>query len=358
MNRHTETLLEEYRQKHTFYEQLEEIVSRLLREELDKSGIMIFQLSGRLKTEKSLAGKLEKKGDKYAEILDITDLLGMRVICYFADDVDRIAERIEGLFIIDRENSVDKRKILEDDRFGYMSLHYICMLSAGQCEDEEMRKIRFEIQIRSVLQHAWAEINHDIGYKSTAGVPRSIIREFSRIAGLLEIADDEFEKIRDSISSYRQKSEEDIKTQALNDIPVNEVTLRAYLENDQAVQDFFRSKAAVLDPRLSDDSTERLEAMDIISVGQFAELASDMLEKAWELYVYENEGSPQKVSAGALIRHLAEARLIDSSEEAVHNYMMRFYKEEKTAERREKDLEKYAKRYRKGKPAKKKTSGI
>ena len=356
MNRHTETLLEEYRKKHTVYERLEEMVSRLLREEMDRSQIMIFQLSGRLKTEESLAGKLEKKGDKYAEILDITELLGMRVICYFADDVDRIAERIEGLFIIDRENTVDKRKILEDDRFGYMSLHYICMLSAEQCEDEEMRSIRFEIQIRSVLQHAWAEINHDIGYKSTAGVPRSIIREFSRIAGLLEIADDEFEKIRDSISSYRLKSEEDIKTQALDDIPVNEVTLRAYLENDKAVQDFIRAKGTVLDLQLSDDSTERLEAMDVTTVQQFAKLVSELLEKAWELHVYENDGSPQQVSAGALIRHLAEAKLISSSEEDVHNYMMRFYKEEKTAERREKDLEKYAKRYRKGKPAKKKSS--
>lgn len=84
---------------------------------------MVFQLSHRLKAVDSLKGKLEKKGDKYESALDLTDLLEIRVICYFSDDVDRIARTIEGLFIIDRENSIDKRRVLDDDQLGYLSLH-------------------------------------------------------------------------------------------------------------------------------------------------------------------------------------------------------------------------------------------
>ena len=357
MNRHNEELLEEYRQKHTQYEQLEKTAAYLLRETLNQSGIPILQISSRLKEESSLQGKLEKKGDAYATIRDITDLLGMRVICYFADDVDRIAERIEGLFVIDRENSVDKRKILEDDRFGYLSLHYICTLAPEQCEEEELRNIRFEIQIRTVLQHAWAEINHDIGYKSSTGVPRSIIREFSRIAGLLEIADEEFAEIRDSMHAYRKNSEESIQKQTLHQMPVNEVTLRAFLENDPAVKRFFEEKNCSLDAKPAEDAAERLAAMDIATMEQFAALAESTLARAWELAVYENEGTLKQVSADEMIRHLIEAKLTDSDDDAaVHTYMMRYYKEKKTAGRREKDLEKYAKRFRKGKPAKKKAS--
>ena len=125
MNTHNRSILNEYRQNHHIYEQLEIKAFALLENELKQSGIMVFQLSHRLKTEQSLRGKLEKKGDKYETALDLTDLLGIRVISYFADDVDRIAEKIEELFVIDRENSVDKRRILDADQFGYLSLHYI-----------------------------------------------------------------------------------------------------------------------------------------------------------------------------------------------------------------------------------------
>ena len=65
MNTHNESILAEYRQNHNIYEQLERTASALLESELKQSGIMVFQLSHRLKTEESLRGKLEKKGDKY-----------------------------------------------------------------------------------------------------------------------------------------------------------------------------------------------------------------------------------------------------------------------------------------------------
>jgi ppGpp synthetase/RelA/SpoT-type nucleotidyltranferase len=54
------------------------------------------------------------------------------------------------------------------------------------------------------LQHAWAEIEHDLGYKTALGVPRNVRRQFSRLAGLLEIADTEFASIRDRLSSYER----------------------------------------------------------------------------------------------------------------------------------------------------------
>ena len=335
MNIHNRSILNEYRQNHHIYEQLEIKAFALLENELKQSGIMVFQLSHRLKTEQSLRGKLEKKGDKYETALDLTDLLGIRVISYFADDVDRIAEKIEELFIIDRENSVDKRR--------------------------DLGKIRFEIQIRSVLQHAWAEINHDIGYKSSAGVPRSITRGFSRLAGLLEIADEQFAEFRDSVKNYANESAETVRNDFLEDLPVNEMTLYAFLQNDAAVQRYFRDNGIELMMEGCEESAERLEALQILNIKQFAGMTRSLLEKALELAAYENGSEkPETISAGRLVRLLIEASLMNSENKgaALRDYFLRYYGEGKLAQKREKDLQKFIKRLKKGKSGKTKESEI
>ena len=275
MNTHNRSILNEYKQNHHIYEQLEITATALLENELKQSGIMVFQLSHRLKTEESLRGKLEKKGDKYETALDLTDLLGIRVI--------------------------DKRRILDADQFGYLSLHYICQLTPEQAGTEDLGKIRFEIQIRSVLQHAWAEINHDIGYKSSAGVPRSITRGFSRLAGLLEIADEQFAEFRDSVHNYANESAETVRNDFLEDLPVNEMTLYAFLQNDAAVQRYFRDNGIELLMEGCEESAERLEALQILNIKQFAGMTRSLLEKALELAVYENGSEkPETISAGRL----------------------------------------------------------
>ena len=98
----------------------------------------------------------------------MTDITGVRVITYFADQVDEIAKVMEGEFNIDIKNSIDKRDILDPDRFGYLSLHYVIVsLSSARCALAEYRsfsELKAEVQVRSILQHAWAEIEHDLGY--------------------------------------------------------------------------------------------------------------------------------------------------------------------------------------------------
>ena len=106
---HTQELLEQYRSLLPVYEKMADVIPEKLREFFDEAGIIVAAVEHRVKAEKSLAGKLQLKGDKYKDIFDITDVVGLRVITFYIDDVDKVASIVERLFEIDWENSIDKR---------------------------------------------------------------------------------------------------------------------------------------------------------------------------------------------------------------------------------------------------------
>lgn len=118
---------------------------------------------------------------------------------------------------------------MEVDRFGYLSLHYIVSLSEDRTnltEYKEFQNIKFEIQIRSMLQHTWAEIEHDLGYKSSVGLPNHIKRDFSRVASLLEIADKEFLNIKNNLEEYKVDVGKNIQETLIEqNIEINRITL-------------------------------------------------------------------------------------------------------------------------------------
>jgi ppGpp synthetase/RelA/SpoT-type nucleotidyltranferase len=195
-------IIKKYEEKYTFYQEFTEKMKSLVERILHKQNIPIHSIVSRTKTKNSLENKIVSAGHKYDRLEKITDLAGIRIITYYEDQIDQVANFIRQEFCVDEENSVDKRKMLAPDRFGYLSLHLIVNLSAeraGLPEYEQFKKCKVEIQIRSILQHAWAEIEHDLEYKNQANVTDETRRHFSRLAGLLEFADLEFEKIRDQI---------------------------------------------------------------------------------------------------------------------------------------------------------------
>jgi len=219
---HCQMIMDEYREALPQLEQMKRDVLTTLQESLERSGIVVTAVEARIKTEESLAGKLALKGAKYATLSDITDVLGVRVITFYTDDVDRIASMAEQLFEIDWNNSVDKRRLHQLDSFGYNSLHYICRLPGYD--------LRFELQLRTTLQHAWASINHDTGYKSGVEIPREYLRRMNRLAGMLEMADDEFSRIRAEITDYRRRVQALVKNGKLDDVSLDGDTFRSYLQ--------------------------------------------------------------------------------------------------------------------------------
>ena len=243
LNPHGEALLQQYRTLRPTLDSLSQQAYELMRHALLEQGIYVTAMEHRVKTEKSLTGKLELKGAKYKTIDDITDLVGLRVITFYSDEVDKVAAIAKRIFDIDWKESVDKRKLHQLDAFGYNSLHYICRLKTNQGDKSPdspepgdqgpvplIRQIRFELQMRTALQHVWSTIEHDTGYKGDVKIPREYLRQFSRMAGLLELADDEFSRLRTALTDYRRQTLALVKSGQLDEVPLSRETFRGYLD--------------------------------------------------------------------------------------------------------------------------------
>ena len=176
---------------------------------LDEAGINYLTVTGRTKSIASFAAKAARRVDGelvYADPLtEITDQVGVRVITYVLGDVAAVADLLHDQVVV-RDDRDMGQETASQGRFGYSSRHLVVALDAEREADPALAALRGRVaavQIRTVLQHAWAEFEHDIRYKGA--VPDEHAREFDRrftlAAGLLELADREFSTIRDRLSS-------------------------------------------------------------------------------------------------------------------------------------------------------------
>lgn len=245
------------------YRDIAKVVVSLLEQAMIDEHIQVHSITQRCKARQSLARKLSKPDKNYQVLAEVTDLAAIRVTTYFADDVDRVAKLIEQTFKIDESNSIDKRLTLDPDRFGYQSIHYVAELGEGRYKFVEYKRFaqfKFEIQIRSILQHAWAEIEHDLGYKSAGGVPREIRRRFSRVASLLELADAEFIAIREELREYASGIPQLIATQP-NNVELNTVSLKSLYEIESATKNLDLMLAEIAKAKIREDAFSAFESV-------------------------------------------------------------------------------------------------
>lgn len=217
--------VEEFKAQKEKYNSLKDRVEGLLKDLLENEAIIPHQINSRVKTEDSLTKKILKK-DKYKSLNEITDIIGFRIITYLESDVDKVEELIRKEFQIDLANSIDKRQQTANE-FGYRSLHLVSQLDDSRLKLTEYKKyseIKFEIQIRSILQHAWAEIEHDLGYKSKSSLPNNTKRSFNRLAALLESADIEFDRLKKDLTGYKESVENEIIISPQS-VPINQASI-------------------------------------------------------------------------------------------------------------------------------------
>jgi ppGpp synthetase/RelA/SpoT-type nucleotidyltranferase len=297
LDMHCEMILDEYRERLPVLNKIREVVHDILQRTLEENDMAVTAIEGRVKTEKSLAGKLELKGSKYRTLDDITDIVGMRIITFFSDEVDKIAALVERMFEIDWDNSVDKRKMLEIDRFGYMSLHYICRIPKTLYEDPQqplINQMRFELQMRTALQHVWANMQHDTGYKSEVEIPMEYQRSLNRLAGILELADEQFSLIRKEINDYRRNVQSLVASGNFDEVPLNGDTFRSYCE----LQPFHRLAekiATINQAELYEDSPmpyyKVLLRLEMKTIGDVERMRAECSEGAYQLALIQLTGT-------------------------------------------------------------------
>lgn len=329
MNMKNRMILDEYRKQRQEFVQLGDLTSSMLKQQLEQTGIKILAVEHRVKEENSLAGKLVRKSELYRSLADVTDILGMRVICFFGDDVDRVGKMIESMFVVDWENSVDKRAIINANSFGYLSLHYICSLHEGQDYPVELCGKKFEIQVRTTLQHTWAYIEHDMGYKSEFGIPRVAVRQFARIAGLLELADDEFVRVRDTVHAYTEDIRQKIINDEADDVLIDKVSLQEYVLRNKKMRSFLDEIAAICGSEISeispDSYMEQLRWLGKRTLGDLERLLEEnraiALSMAKETL---NDTELDILSSSVGLRFLCRAELLNQnySEEEMKDFFM------------------------------------
>ena len=211
-----------------FATRLHLLVVDLLRQE----GLSTIQVEFRVKTVESFTEKISRK--KYdTPLLQMTDLVGLRIVGYYLEDIERIGELIAREFDVHQEDSVKKASELDIDRFGYRSDHYIVSIGESRkqlVEWAEYSTMKAEIQVRTALQHAWAAVDHKLNYKNLDDIPKELQRRLIRLSALFELADEEFSAIRERRLELLSERSHDLATGNLT-AKIDDISVHAYLKS-------------------------------------------------------------------------------------------------------------------------------
>ncbi|HEV7646482.1 MAG TPA: hypothetical protein VGO50_21285 [Pyrinomonadaceae bacterium] len=236
---HRTRSIEQYREVRKKYEDFSDAVRKIIEASLLNGAVNYHEIEARAKDIDSFGKKATKPSEdapespKYPDPLaQITDLAGVRVITFFPKTLDAVDEIISNEFIV--EEKTDKSEELEKEgTFGYKSIHYLVKMKPERLVHPEYANFTdliAEVQSRTILQHAWAEMEHDIQYKSADVIPISIKRKFVVLAGMLEMADREFQAIQDEDEELRSLARTNVEEGKLEDVEITPDALKSYLD--------------------------------------------------------------------------------------------------------------------------------
>ena len=198
--------IEAYRGEFPFYEIYANALRQVLERACQEYGLSAI-VQVRPKSLSSFAEKAMRKVGRYDDPAhQLTDLCGARVITQTQAEAEQICAFIKGNFRVDEANSLDVGARLRVSEFGYLSVHYVVQMKGeailGVPVPKEIGDRKAEIQVRTLLQHAWADFIHDRVYKSPFKVPVPWVREAARLAAELEDADADFARFAEGFDAY------------------------------------------------------------------------------------------------------------------------------------------------------------
>lgn len=217
------------------FKRLELGLTSAIKQFISDEKIHTLAVTSRVKEYESFIEKVERKG--YAKpFQDNEDFVGIRIILYYQSDVKKVGKIIDSEF--DIQTSENKSEIMKPDQFGYRSTHKIIKVPhEWSCTPnfKGLTDIKCEIQIRTLLMHAWAEVEHKLQYKNEAAIPSEFKRTLFRLSAKFEEADEQFQNLRDGVESYQEKLSKTVEDQSissLNNLEINTDTLKKYAQEN------------------------------------------------------------------------------------------------------------------------------
>src|SRR5215204_4559377 len=209
------------------YEKLCAEVAYILNRELNKEEIEFSTITYRAKTLNSFLEKIQRKSYR-DPIAEITDFAGVRVVCLYIDDLEKVEKIIAQHFEI--VEKIDKLTDRKADQFGYGAIHFIVRLgkNATGARYDDLKNLVCEIQTRTVLQDAWAIIDHHLVYKNESNIPTVLRSRLNLLAGNFKTTDEKFSDLRAEREEYLKRVED------------SEINADQFLENELNLDSFVR----------------------------------------------------------------------------------------------------------------------
>lgn len=253
----------QYHDKKRTFDHLETEALYIIRKVFDGTDIKLHSIASRVKEVQSFLDKVDRIQCK-RPFEEIHDIVGVRVICLFLSDIERIGAIIRDSFsVLSEDNKIEGSEV---SSFGYMSVHFIAMMKkeyAGPRYDH-IANTPFEIQVRTIAMDAWANVSHYLEYKSETDVPTDLRRDFYALSGLFYVADKHFEMFFRSRSESRQQlvdAFEDIKPPLGQEINLD--NLGVYLKKQFPDRSHADAKAlSELNGELSDAGIKYIGELD------------------------------------------------------------------------------------------------
>lgn len=263
----------QYEKARPDYARLTAKLQLLLTELIAARGIGVHLIESRTKEVASFREKITRASKAYIDPLtELEDLSGIRIITYYQDDADAIGALIRTEFLVQSVSGAADAESPEE--FGYRSAHYIVRLSDARASLVEwggLSGLKAEIQVRTVLQHAWAAISHKLQYKREQDVPQTLRRKLSRLSALFEIADDEFSALKNASGALLHEISERLSAGDQR-IAIDQLSVGRYLETSPTVRHLSNIAEAV-GFRFDEDGEEREDEDESDTVSQIIQLS-------------------------------------------------------------------------------------
>lgn len=270
---------------------MSEEVNFTINNALKEKNISYSSLEVRVKT---LDSTLKKVRDKqYEQFSQLTDLVGARVICPFRSDLISVKDAISDAFDI---YEFDDKAIEDPDKFGYMSLHFLCRIKKDYSGPRynNIKNISFEIQVRTICMHAWSSIQHSLEYKGAWDVPANLRKDINALSALFYLADTQFESV------FKTKTET-LNTARNMSLDTTSNTFESQEINLETLMAYANSKFPKLGGMTANTFSSLVQQINNAGYKTIGEVDKDV-ERGLAATNAENKGRDSKFNSAGMIR--------------------------------------------------------